>query len=291
MSPPPGPLATIACLLEASARKPGNVHRFRDFDDSHYVDYVLSASAIAAAIDRASTAGIGAAVLEAIEATRRVVSTNTNLGMVLLLAPLAAVPGEEEDLERGVARVLQSTTLDDARLVYQAIRLARPGGLGTVAEEDVSGEPTVTLTQAMVLAADRDLIARQYANNYADVFQTALPPLRAALARGRPLEPAIIGSFLHLLASLPDSQIVRKRGPAEGLEASRRAAEVLAAGWPESETGRTLIDAFDAWLRAEGHARNPGASADLTCAGLFVALRDGTIELPRPAGPRGWSGA
>jgi triphosphoribosyl-dephospho-CoA synthase len=290
MTLPPGPLATIACVLEASARKPGNVHRFRDFEDSHYLDYLLSASAITPAMDRARTAGVGAAVLEAIEATRRVVSTNTNLGMVLLLAPLAAVAVEETDLAGGVDRVLHATTLDDARRVYQAIRLARPGGLGTAAQQDIAAEPTVTLTQAMRLAADRDLVARQYANSYTDVFKTGVPPLRAALALGQPLETAIIGTFLHLLASLHDSLIARKRGPAEARHASHMAAEILASGWPESRLGRILIDTFDAWLRAEGHARNPGAVADLTCASLFVALRDGTIELPRPAGPVGWAG-
>ena len=27
----PGQLAQIACLLEVTARKPGNIHRYRDF--------------------------------------------------------------------------------------------------------------------------------------------------------------------------------------------------------------------------------------------------------------------
>jgi triphosphoribosyl-dephospho-CoA synthase len=65
---------------------------------------------------------------------------------------------------------------------------------------------------------------------------------------------------------------------------------VLAAGWPDGEVGVARLDEFDAWLRADGHARNPGATADLVTAALFAALRDGTIRLPRPAGPRGWSG-
>jgi hypothetical protein len=55
------------------------------------------------------------------------------------------------------------------------------------------------------------------------------------------------------------------------------------------EAGRTLCELFGAWLRAEGHTRNPGATADLVCAGLFAALRDGTIALPRPTGPAAWS--
>src|SRR5581483_8965624 len=167
----PGQMAQIACLLEVTARKLGNVHRFRDFESTHYLDFVLSASAIVGPLDRARDIGVGAAVLQAVEATRRVVATNTNLGMVLLFAPLAAIRADE-DLHEGVVRVLQETTIGDARLTYEAIRLAQPGGLGEVATQDVASEPTITLYDAMRLAAERDLVARQYANGYADVFQT-----------------------------------------------------------------------------------------------------------------------
>src|SRR3954451_12876583 len=176
--PSPGLLAQVACLLEVTARKPGNVHRGRDFADSHFLDFLLSAAAIAGPLDRAGGIGVGAAVREAVEATRRVVATNTNLGMVLLLAPLAAVPADRT-LPDGVADVLAATSIDDARAVYRAIRLASPGGLGTVADQDVGGEPTLDLREVMRLAADRDLVARQYADDYREVFHEAVPALRA----------------------------------------------------------------------------------------------------------------
>lgn len=285
----PGRLAQLACLLEVTARKPGNVHRFRDFDDVSYFDFVLSASAIADPLDHVRVIGVGEAVLRAVEATRRLVATNTNLGMILLLAPLAGVAADEP-LTTGVLPVLRETTRDDARWVYRAIRLAMPGGLGVVDAEDVVGEPTVTLLESMRLAAGRDLVARQYANGYLEVFRVALPALRSSLGEGRPLETAIVASALALLAGHPDTLIARKRGVVEAHEASRRAAEVLALGWPVAPAGLALLEDFDLWLRAEGHSRNPGATADLVTAALFAALRDGTIPLPMAAGPSGWSG-
>jgi len=284
----PGKLAQVACILEATARKPGNVHRFRDFDDLDYLDFILSAAAVADPLDRARTEGVGAAVLAAVEATRRVVATNSNLGMILLLGPLAAVPAEES-LGEGMVRVLEATTIGDARKVYRAIRLADPGGLGEAAEQDVRDEPTITLRDAMVLAADRDLIARQYADGFAEVLREGLPALRRWLDEGRPLETAIIGAFLDLLSRHPDSLIARKAGSERAVEASRRAGEVLAAGWPDDDAGRAAFCDLDAMLRSDGHRLNPGATADLTAAVLFAALRDGTIELPRPVGPLGWS--
>jgi triphosphoribosyl-dephospho-CoA synthase len=280
----------MACLLEVTARKPGNVHRGLDFHDLHFVDFLLSASAIAAPLDRAAAEGVGAAVLAAVESTRRVVSTNTNLGMILLLAPLAAVP-DGTDLAEGVESVLAATTVDDARKVYKAIRLASPGGLGRAADQDVWDEPSVTLREAMALAADRDLVARQYAGGYHEVLHEALPILRTTLADGQPLETGIVASYLGLLSLHPDSLIVRKVGIERARDVTRWAADVLAAGWPGTERGRRLCDDLDARLRMEGNRLNPGTTADLVTAALFAALRDGTIRFPRHAGQAGWSGA
>jgi triphosphoribosyl-dephospho-CoA synthase len=284
----PGQLAQVACVLEATARKPGNVHRFLDFQDLHFLDFLLSATAIAGPLDRAPELGVGATVLAAVQATRQVVSTNTNLGMILLLAPLAAVP-REVDLAQGVSRVLAGTTVDDARQVFRAIVLAAPGGLGHASEQDVRDEPTLTLREAMSLAADRDLVARQYASSFHEVLREAVPELRTALDCGQPLETAIVTTFLELLARHPDSLIVRKRGAKTASEVTQRAALILAAGWPDCREGRAQCDAFDLWLRAEANRLNPGTTADLVTAALFAALRDGTIPLPRSAGPAGWS--
>ncbi len=270
--------AQIACIWEATARKAGNVHRYRDFADSTYTDFLLSAAAIAPVMTTACQRRVGATVLDAVRATRRVVGTNTNLGIVLLLAPLASVPPEEE-LRGGVERVLAELDAEDARLVYEAIRLASPGGLGRAPEQDVRTEPTQTLRQVMALAADRDLIARQYANGFAEVFDDGVPALLMALERTGSIEGAIIFAHLHLMAHHVDTLILRKRGRAEAEEAARRARMVLDAGWP------ALAD-FDGWLRSEGHSRNPGATADLLTACLFVVLRENRITLP-PQSP--WS--
>jgi triphosphoribosyl-dephospho-CoA synthase len=275
-------------LLEVTAAKPGNVHRFADFESLHFLDFLLSAAAIAGPLDRARSEGLGRTVLAAVEATRRVVDSNTNLGMILLLAPLAAVE-VGKSLEQGVDAVLSATTAEDARLVYRAIRLAAPGGLGQVEHQDVSHEPTIPLRDVMALGAGSDLVARQYANGFREVLGEALPQLREALAQGQPLETAIVTSFLSLLSRYPDSLIVRKQGPEAAPLVSARAAAVLDAGWPLSERSQELSREFDAWLRAERNALNPGTTADLVTAALYAALREGTISLPRTPGPAGWS--
>jgi triphosphoribosyl-dephospho-CoA synthase len=271
--------AQAACVLEATARKPGNVHRFCDFDDVTYLDFLLSAAAVGPVLEQAPHRRVGPTILEGVRATRRVVRSNTNLGMLLLLAPLAAVP-EGEDLRTGVARVLGSLDVADARNVYEAIRLAMPGGLGEAAEQDVRQEPTQTLRTVMALAADRDLVARQYASGFHEVWEDGVPALSHALQQSSTLETAIVSCHLHLLATYPDSLIARKRGQAEAEEASRRSGQVLSAGWPRTPSGKTALSDLDHWLRSEGHTRNPGTTADLVTACLFILLREGKIELP-----------
>ncbi len=281
MTPDVGLCAQVACVWEATARKPGNVHRYRDFADAGYVDFLLSAAALAPVLATASQRPVGATILESIRATRRVVGTNTNLGITLLLAPLAAVP-EGVDLRAGVGRVLAGLTVQDARLAYEAIRLAAPGGLGRAAEQDVAAEPTQTLREVMALAAGRDLIARQYANGFADVFDGVAPALGDGLRLMGSVEEAIIRAHLILMACRPDTLIARKRGPAEAAEAAERAMRVLEAGWPHRPEGGAAFAEFDGWLRAEGNGRNPGATADLIAAGLFALLREGAVPLPAP---------
>src|SRR5437879_3341823 len=141
---PTGLCAQLACIWEATARKPGNVHRYCDFSDCGYLDFVHSAAAVDPILETACTRRVGSNVLGDIQATRNVVTTNTNLGILLLLAPLAAVP-REKNLRAELGHVLDDLDVEDARAVYQAIHLAMPGGLGKVAEQDVREQPTQTL--------------------------------------------------------------------------------------------------------------------------------------------------
>jgi triphosphoribosyl-dephospho-CoA synthase len=274
-----GQCATLACLLEATAVKPGNVHRGADFEDLTFTDLAVSAAAIGPAMEHAATTGIGGAVLGAIQATQRLVGTNTNLGMVLLIAPLAAVP-RDRPLAEGVLEALAALTARDARQVYEAIRLARPGGMGRVEEMDVAAGAPSSLIDAMRAAAQRDLVARQYANNFAEVLELVVPWLAQGAREGLSLTANIVHAFVQLLAREPDSLIARKCGEAVARQASARATKALEAGGPRDEAYFIALGDLDFWLRSDGHRRNPGTTADVVTAGLFAALRDELVQPP-----------
>jgi len=286
--------AQLACLLEASAPKPGNVSPGRHFTDARYEHFLASAAAIGPAFAGAADRSVGKTILLAAQATSQWTRSNTNLGIVLLLAPLARAasldrkggrpdgrplsddgPRPDGELRDTLGRVLRETTVADARDVFAAIRLASPGGLGDAAEQDVADEPTVTLLEAMQLAADYDGIAREYATTFATTFDVGLPALLRARADGLSWDDGVVETFMTLLASQPDTHIARRGGPELAVDVSERAADVMRAGGVRTEDGRRALGYFDHSLRDPRNTGNPGTTADLTAATLFVALLQG----------------
>jgi triphosphoribosyl-dephospho-CoA synthase len=266
----------LACLLEVSAPKPGNVSPERHFHDTRYEDFLASAVAIGPALAEAGRQPLGRIIRRAVEDTLRWTRSNTNLGIVLLLAPLArAALVEGGTLRQRVSRILTETTVDDAAEVYAAIRQARPGGLGESKAEDVAAAPTVPLRDAMALAAERDAIAREYITDFALTFDTGVPALLAARRASLPWTDAAVEAYLTLLETAADTHIARKLGPAEAAAVSRRAREIRAAGGTQSEAGRKALAGLDAELRDPRNRRNPGTTADITCASLFVVILEG----------------
>ena len=282
-----GRAAQMACLLEVSAPKPGNVNRLHNFADLRFEDFLLSALAIGPAMETAGKYRVGRTIWRAIRDTRRVVNTNSNLGIVLLLAPLAKAaarlahsrqkainPQEQRILLRGnLENILSGLTVEDARLAYAAIRLAQAGALAQVAEGDIAEEPAISLLEAMALAQERDAIAREYVSGYAITFETGYPALVEAYRESGDLTKAIVQSYLTILSQVPDTLIARKRGWEMARQVSQWAADVLALGGVLTPEGQETLVNLDRMLReAENHSLNPGTTADLTSAAIFLFL-------------------
>ena len=263
-----------ACLLELEAIKPGNVGHHADGHGMTVKQFQKSAIASSAPLFEAS-GGVGDRILCAIQATRKAVGDNTNLGIILLVAPIAEAlceHGYSANLKAHVSTQLQSLTLTDAKHAYKAIQLALPGGMGQVEQEDVSNEPSVTLLEAMQMSADRDQIAEQYSTGYKGIFEHNLPIYREFLDKWGSLEWATTAVFLSQWLRQPDSLIIRKKGLLKAREINDMiaplASQVLASKDP-MEYKPSLLS-LDSELKKIGI--NPGTTADLTVATLFVAM-------------------
>ena len=289
---PPGKLLEAlfveVCTTDVRALKPGNVGVHGGAGGMAVADFIRSAEACAPAICKEDIT-LGERILAAVEATRAVINTNTNLGIILLCAPLiqATLDSPDDDprrnLQTNVAALLERTTVKDAALAYRAIRFVRPGGMGRVAEADLADEPTIPLRDAMALARERDWIAMQYADGYRLVFTEAVPCLLEFQARWGYPEWSAVGAYLALLGGHPDSLVARKHGMEKAREISAEAASLSRAfaNADEPEEFKSKLLAFDRRLKAEGV--NPGTTADLVVAGLFVA---GLTTLPKQEGIR-----
>jgi len=261
---------TWACLAELDAPKPGNVHVFAAGHRMTAEQFIASADAAAPAIS-AQGARVGTRIFAAVEATFAAVGANTNLGIILLCAPLAAAAQSAgADLRASLGKVLQDLDTDDADLAFRAIVRAAPAGLGHSERHDVYEPATVSLLQAMTEAADRDRIARQYATNFTDVFDIGLPLLEASSRRHAEQEWATLTVYLGFLSAFPDSHILRKFDKRAAERVRRTAAKHLAALQATKAPARLLPEllAWDGTMKAEG--LNPGTSADLTVATLFA---------------------
>jgi len=283
MSMPPmlsvGQLVTIACQLEVCAPKPGNVHRGADFPDATLQDFIVSAVAIGAVFDRAAQLSLGDLVLESVRATQTVAASNTNLGMILLLAPIAKA-NLAEDLSNEIHRDIQQSNSADAEKIYEAIRLANPGGMSRADEHDVSDQPPAHILTAMQLAEDRDLVARQYSRGFSDVFEFVVPTLLQPELASLPLSLRIVHTHVATMAQYPDSLILRKLGEDVANQSAVMAQRVLDQGSPDSEDYQNQLQNLDFWLRCDGNRRNPGTTADMIAAALLVALRQGKLTPP-----------
>ena len=263
-----------ACLAEIRAPKPGNVSIYSAGYGMTAQQFEASANAIVAPLT-VPGASVGERILRAVQATQTEVGCNTNLGIVLLAAPLLCAAQQEVnscELRLRLCDVLEQLTQQDAELAYAAIRLAKPAGLGSSVRHDISERPQVTLLVAMREASNRDSIARQYANGFADVFDVGVHRVREALARFSGEEWAVLSAYLGMLARFPDSHVERKFGSELARQVSSRAA-VLDSAWQRCDSPQALLPqllAFDAELKRDGI--NPGTTADLSVASL-LALR------------------
>jgi triphosphoribosyl-dephospho-CoA synthase len=265
--------AQLACVLEATAPKVGNVHPGAAFADMQYRDFLKSAAVIGDVFVRHSELSVGDLVLESVRATRATVGINTNLGTVLLFAPLAKAWSHQitlAELRETTKVALANLTRRDAEAIYEAIRLAKPGGLGQASQHDVNAEAPTDLLVAMRHAAATDAVAAQYAHGFVDLFERLVPWFDEALANGLETLNAVAWIQIRWLAEERDGLVVRKCGPQIAIEVQSLASKVIEAQAVDCQLARTRE--LDCYLRADGHRRNPGTTADLIAATLFVKL-------------------
>ncbi|MGZ8257804.1 MAG: triphosphoribosyl-dephospho-CoA synthase [Methylotenera sp.] len=268
-----------ACMTELQAIKPGNVHVFADGHGMTIHDFVKSADATAAVIAKPNLS-VGERIFNAVEATQQAVGLNTNLGLILLCAPLihaasndnAGQVATKQTLQQNLSATLSELTVNDAFFASKAIVLANPAGLGSIAQYDVHEKPSVTLLEMMRSAQDRDRIAWQYVNAYQDVMEFGLARYSQAMEKWQNQAWSTTALYLGFLARQIDTHVVRKYGEAVATGIMAEAKDVEEAYWATDNpklVQQKLLD-WDKSLKIRNI--NPGTSADLTVACLLATF-------------------
>lgn len=259
-------------ICDINALKPGNVGRHGAGHGMDCADFIRSAEVVTPILCDPRP-GIGRKILSSIEATRAAVRCNTNLGMVLLVAPIIGVyqeHGLQGDFRRTVKSTLKSLGRQEAQDIFAAIRLANPGGLGKVDRYDVNSQPDSDIYSAMEAAQDRDLVALQYVNGYREVAELGVKCLQNHHDRWNSVEWAVVACYLMYMASFPDSHIRRKHGIETAEQVRKKTKPVLERfmSYDNPEEAREVLMIFDRELKAS--ELNPGACADLAVASLLL---------------------
>jgi len=297
----------LALLLEVSAYpKPGNVHRTADFKGTRYEHFLTSAVALTPHFTRCAASGMAvrskALRLDQIEVGKAIKKAasdvaqwqhggNTVLGSIILLMPMAAAAGitlsegkfSVAKLRRHIQSVVESTTANDAVHLYEAIDIAKPGGLGNAPELDVTKASSITeiekgkvsLFQVFKISAPWDSISSEWTSNYHITFDIGYPFLIQQLGETADINVATVNTFLKILSEVPDTLIARKSGKEKAKEISFGAEEVLKKGGLATRLGKESLLKFDEQLRSSTHTLNPGTTADITSAVLAAAILDG----------------
>jgi len=296
----------LAIILEASAHKPGNVSIVTNFENTRFEHFLASSVAAAPVFELAAERGTavaeGKSTLTEIGLGQLIkdcvaeIDTwqhggNTLLGTIILLSPIAAAAGMTSvgkgfnlrRLRKSLKLVVESTTPVDAVNLYEAIKIANPGGLGKVPALDVN-DPTsearilrenVSLFQVFKIAEEYDTICSEWVNNYPVTFDVAYPSLSEQLNQGVDLNVAIIQTFLEVLAKVPDTFIARKVGLEKAREISVEASEILSLGGLKTSNGKKSLSRFDRQLRRSSNLLNPGTTADIIGAALALCVLRG----------------
>lgn len=294
-------------LLEVSAYpKPGNIHRTADFLETRYEHFLASAVAVVSHFKYAAkkgiiistqnfdpaNVGIGAIIKETVlDINLWQHGGNTLLGTILLLLPIAVAAGKafvDESfsitvLRENVKTIVESTTPLDAVNVYDALSIAKPGGLGSVQRFDVTDQASkkeildnqVSLFEVFKIASKYDSIASEWVNNYHITFDLGFPYLTSALKETDDINVATVHTFLKILSEIPDTLITRKVGLKKAKDVSAQARLVLEKGGLTNTEGRDMLWSLDKHLRNSTHELNPGTTADIIAAVLAVVILNG----------------
>ena len=268
--------AVLAMLFElSSSPKPGNVDRCHDFSDIGFNHFLKSAVSAYPIFRKAANGegSVGSLILEGVQAWKTWnLGSNTHFGSLVLMIPIAIAAGKPNELHKELENVLEKSSIIDAIDFYSAFGKAKARvvevdsfSLNDQNWQEAVRESGKTLLELMGLSTKHDIVAREWATNYERSFLLAKRLDEQISRYGQ--NDGVVRTFLEALAEVPDSLICAKFGLEVAQKVSKRAGEAL--------LDDTLGKARELDTDLLAADINPGSTADLIAASLFISLLGG----------------
>jgi len=290
----------LAMVLEVSASpKPGNIDRDHNYEDTQYEHFLASAVSVYPVMEDAANnkVGVGSLIKRAVcESAKWQNGGNTHFGAFILLIPLVMAAGNIlaqgkrvftlEELTSCAHRIVKRTDPMDAVEFYRSFHSAGVR-VNSVDEFDMQDESSigslrdrnVTLYDLMEISKGYDLIANEWTTGFkrcACCGEMIIHQMGNAGESGLNINDIIVYAFLKVLSENPDTFILTKFDTQTAEYVSGRAREILSEYKRQGsnlDAVRPVIQTFDEELLQK--KINPGSTADIIIAGLFIALLGG----------------
>ena len=261
----------FSCKKDIELIKPGNVNLLSSHKDTKAQDYLDSAILSSKELFNQNYS-LGKRILESVNVTRSQVNVNTNLGIILLCAPViqSYIDFNNLDLREGIKKTLSTTSIKDTHDLCAAINISSPGGLGDSDMYDTGSYPNASIKQIMDYSQEYDRISYQYSHNFSDIFDFIIPKLEFLNQRHESLDITLSLLFIEILAKIPDSHISRKFGDKIAKKTSNNAHDLLKILDREHDPDylAKALNNLDYEYKKKGI--NPGTTADLLVASLMI---------------------
>ena len=261
----------FSCKKDIELIKPGNVNLLSSHKDTKAQDYLDSAILSSKELFNQNHS-FGKRILESVKVTRAQINVNTNLGIILLCAPViqAYIDFNLLDLREGIKKTLATTSIKDTHDLCAAINVSSPGGLGDRDMYDTASYPNASIKEIMNYSQEYDRISYQYSHNFSDIFDFIIPKLEFLNQRYESLDISLSLLFIEILAKIPDSHISRKFGDKIAKKTSNNAYDLLKILDREYDPDylAKALNNLDYEYKKKGI--NPGTTADLLVASLMI---------------------
>ena len=260
-----------ACSKDVEVIKPGNVNIDYPHSDTTAYDFLRSAHDSCKSLFKQDFS-LGERIYYSVSDSRKNTKVNTNLGILLLIAPIihSLLHSTKTTFRSALKDVIKTSQISDTNLLCRAINFVNPGGLGEKERMSTNSLPRVTLKTIMDKSANYDRLSYQYSTGYSDILDFIVPRIIEHKKNIENTDFLLSLVFLEILSEIPDTHISRKFNEKIAKKTSNEACDLIKIINTERSRKKALSRICQLDYEYKNKGINPGTTADLLLSGVMI---------------------